>query len=211
MKPFTSLVRIGSLLAALAAAVPALRADSLWVNPSRGERSMYADRKAGAVGDIVTIAVNETVSADNTSRTKSDRSAAANSAITQFLFPTSSSAMGTHNGALPGTSFNSSNNFTGGGEVSSNQTLTASTAVLVTDVLPNGNLVIQGVRVVAFSGERQYVVLHGVIRPDDISPTNTIASSSIADARVEFISEGALTDAQKKGWFTKLYDFLKPY
>jgi flagellar L-ring protein precursor FlgH len=71
--------------------------------------------------------------------------------------------------------------------------------------------VIEGVRVVSFSGETQFVVLHGLVRPDDIAPTNTVASSNIADVRIEFISEGSLTDAQKKGWFTKIYDTLRPY
>jgi flagellar L-ring protein precursor FlgH len=83
--------------------------------------------------------------------------------------------------------------------------------VLVTDVLPNGNLVIEGVRVVTFSGETQYVSLHGLVRPDDITSANTVASSNIADVRIEFVSEGSLTDAQKKGWLTKLYDTLRPY
>ena len=57
--------------------------------------------------------------------------------------------------------------------------------VTVVDVLPNGNLVIEGVRVVTFSGETQYVVLHGLVRPDDVSPANAVLSTSIADARVE--------------------------
>jgi flagellar L-ring protein precursor FlgH len=65
--------------------------------------------------------------------------------------------------------------------------------------------------VVTFSGETQYVVLHGLVRPDDIAPDNTILSSNIADARVEFLSEGSLTDAQKRGWLTKLYEKLRPF
>ncbi len=81
----------------------------------------------------------------------------------------------------------------------------------MTDVLPNGNLVIQGVRRVVSAGETQHVVLHGIVRSDDISPANTVASSNVADARVEFINEGSLTDAQKKGWLTKLYEKLRPY
>ena len=82
--------------------------------------------------------------------------------------------------------------------------------MLVSDVLPNGNLVIEGVRLVTFSGETQYVVLHGLVRPDDIARDNTLLSSNIADARVEFFSEGSLTDAQKRGWFAKLYEMLRP-
>lgn len=66
-------------------------------------------------------------------------------------------------------------------------------------------------RVVRFSGETQYVVLHGIVRPDDIASDNTVVSSSIADARVEFYSEGALTDAQKRGWLAKVYEKLRPF
>ena len=61
------------------------------------------------------------------------------------------------------------------------------------------------------SGETQYVVLHGLVRPDDVTSVNTVLSTNIADARVEFISEGSLTDAQKRGWLSKLYEKLRPF
>jgi len=64
---------------------------------------------------------------------------------------------------------------------------------------------------VTFSGETQYIVLHGIIRPDDITSANTVASTNIADVRIEFISEGSLTDAQKKSWLLKLADKLRPF
>jgi flagellar L-ring protein precursor FlgH len=95
--------------------------------------------------------------------------------------------------------------------VNNTQSLTARAAVLVTDVLPNGNLVIEGARQVTFSGETQYVVLRGIVRPDDVVTGNTVLSSNIADARVEFLSEGNLTDAQKRGWLSKLYEKLRPF
>jgi flagellar L-ring protein precursor FlgH len=82
--------------------------------------------------------------------------------------------------------------------------------VTVTDVLPNGNLVIEGVRVVSFSGETQYVVLRGIVRRDDIARDNSVVSTNIADARVEFHSEGSLTDAQKRGWLARIYERLRP-
>jgi flagellar L-ring protein precursor FlgH len=95
--------------------------------------------------------------------------------------------------------------------VSNSQTITARAAVLVTDVLPNGNLVIEGARRMTFSGETQHIVLHGVVRAADVSPENTVLSSNIANARVEFITDGDLTDSRKKGWLTKLYDKLSPF
>ena len=82
-------------------------------------------------------------------------------------------------------------------------------AVLVTDVLPNGNFVIEGVREVTFSGETQYIVLHGLIRPDDIGSDDTISSTNIADARVDVVNKGAISDAQQLGWFSKLYEKLR--
>ena len=199
------------LLVSLVALTP-LHADSLWVVTGRtSDRSMFADRKAGAVGDILTVIVQETAASSSSQRKKSDRASSVDSSISQFLFPPAISSLGTKSGTLPATKLASKNDFSGGGDISNSQSLTATTAVLVTDVLPNGNLVIQGVRLVTFSGETQYVVLRGMVRPDDITSANTIFSSSIADARVEFISQGSLTDAQKKGWITKLYDILRPY
>lgn len=196
----------------LALAATSLHAESLWTAAGHvPERSMFADRKAGAVGDILTVVVQETAASSTSQRKKSDRSSSVDASISQFLFPPAVSSFGTKGGVLPATKFAAKNDFSGGGDVSNSQSLTATTAVLVTDVLPNGNLVIQGVRLVTFSGETQYVVLHGVVRPDDITAGNSIFSSSIADARVEFVSQGTLTDAQKKGWLTKVYDLLRPY
>ncbi|MDP1580251.1 MAG: flagellar basal body L-ring protein FlgH [Candidatus Didemnitutus sp.] len=185
-------------------------AASLWT-ASAGDRSMFADRKAARAGDILTVVVSESAYATNTQNKKSTRESSLEDAVQRFLFSAATSKLGTHNGELPSTSITGKANYSGGGEVSNNQSLTSRAAVLVTDVMPNGNLVIEGVRVVTFSGETQYVVLHGLVRPDDISSANTVFSSNIADARVEFVAEGNLTDAQKRGWITKLYEKLRPF
>lgn len=185
-------------------------AASLW-NNGVGERSMFADRKAARTGDILTVVVAESANATNSQSKKSTRESSLEDTVNRFLFTAAASALGTHNGQLPATDIQGKANYAGGGEVMNNQSLTSRAAVLVTDVMPNGNLVIEGVRVVTFSGETQYVVLHGLVRPDDISSANTIFSSNIADARVEFIAEGNLTDAQKRGWLSKLYEKLRPF
>ncbi|PTY08830.1 flagellar biosynthesis protein FlgH [Opitutaceae bacterium EW11] len=199
------------LLCTLCLAAPLVRADSLWTTPTNNERSMYSDKKASRTGDILTVVVSETAATQSSQSKKSNNDSSIDAGISQFLFPPSVSGFGTKGGALPATKLAAKSDFSGGGSVNNTQSLTARAAVLVTDVLPNGNLVIEGVRVVIFSGETQFVVLHGLVRPDDITSANTIASSNIADVRIEFISEGSLTDAQKKGWLTKLYDKLRPY
>jgi flagellar L-ring protein FlgH len=189
----------------------ALHADSLWTTPTNTEKSMFADHKASRNGDIITVVVSETAATTSSQSKKSSKDSSIDAGISQFLFPAAVSAFGTHKGALPATKFGAKSDFSAGGQVNNTQSLTARAAVLVTDVLPNGNLVIEGVRVVSFSGETQYVVLHGLVRPDDVTSANTVASSNVADVRIEFISEGSLTDEQKKGWLTKLYDKLRPY
>lgn len=198
-----------SLALVLAAAPGALRADSLW--PASSNRGMLADRRASRTGDIVTIIVQESVASQTSQSSAADKKSSADNAITQFLFPLAASAAGTKNGAYPGTAFDGSNSFASSGSINNKATLTSRAAVLVTDVLPNGNLVLEGVRQVAMGGERQYMVLRGIVRPEDISSTNTVPSTSIANATLEVISEGSLTDTQKKGWLTKLYEFLRLY
>lgn len=197
------------LLACAALVATDAAASSLWQGGR--ERSMFSDRKAARAGDILTVVVSESANSTNTQSKKANRSSSLEDAVQRFVFSAASSGLGTHNGELPSTNIAGKANFAGGGEVSNNQSLTGRAAVLVTDVMPNGNLVIEGVRVVTFSGETQYVVLHGLVRPDDISSANTIFSSNIADARVEFVSEGQLTDAQKRGWLSKLYEKLRPF
>ena len=182
---------------------------SLWPTNNASERGMIADHKASRAGDIITIVVNENAIAQSSQSKKSTRDASLNDSVQQFLF--ANSKFGTHNGGLPGIQLGGTSTYSGGGDVSNSQSLSARAAVLVTDVLPNGNMVIEGARIVTFSGETQYVVLHGLVRIDDVTRDNTVTSSNIADARVEFYSEGQLTDAQKRGWFSKLYERLRPF
>jgi flagellar L-ring protein precursor FlgH len=184
-----------------------LSAASIWPANSSGDRGMFADHKATHGGDILTIVVSESVAAQNSQSTKSNRDSSISDAVSSFLYPTT----GLHKGALPSVQVAGKASYDGGGDISNTQSLVSRAAVLVTDVLPNGNLVIEGVRVVTFSGETQYVVLHGLVRADDIASDNTVQSSNIADARVEFYAEGQLTDAQKRGWLAKLYEKLRPF
>lgn len=197
------------LLAGLAAG--SARAESLWNRTPGGGRSLVSDAKASRSGDIVTIIVQENATAQNTQKTSADKSSSASSAITQFLFPLAASKAGSHNGSLPGTDFSGGNDFSANGEVNNKATLTGRAAVLVTDVLPNGNLVLEGVRVIVAGGEKQFIVLSGIVRPQDITSANTVLSSNVANARIEFISEGKLTDTQRKGWLTKIYETLRLY
>lgn len=195
-------------LAAFLVATPALSGVSLW-KAKKNEKSMFADRVADQVGDIVTVLVSESSSQTASISKNTEKETNVSNGITSFLFP--STTMLTREGELPGFQWGSGSEFSGGGDISNRQSVTARFACQVIDRLPNGVLVIEGARLVAYSGERRFVVLRGLVRPDDISAGNTILSSDIADARVEFISEGSLTEVQRKGWLTKIHDVLNPF
>ena len=184
---------------------------SLWGRARGRETSIVSDRRARQVGDILTVVVQESASVQASRSTKTDKKSSVDSAVNQWLFPVGSSSFGTHNGALPGTSLNGSSSFEGGGEINNRQTVSARAAVTVIDVLPNGNLVIEGGRYVAYSSEKQYAKLHGIVRPEDIQTGNIVYSSAIADARVEFSSKGAISSAERKGWLTRTLDTLNPF
>ena len=187
------------------------RADSLLTTPNSDQRGMVADRKGARVGDIITIVVSESGAQTSSQSKTTNSTSAVDASVSQFLYPSTVSKFGTSGGALPAIKFGGKNDYTGGGAVNNSQTITARAAVLITEVLPNGNFVIEGVRRVTFSGETQHLVLHGVVRPDDIAPDNTVVSSSIANARLEFLDEGELSSASKRGWLSKLYESLRPF
>jgi len=201
-------VRLALLATIAAVAAPA---GSLWLAAGSREQGVAADLRAGRVGDILTIIIAENAATSSSQNKSTTSDSNVDASISQFLFPASVDNFGTRKGQLPGVKFGGKSDFTGGGQVSNSQSLTARAAVLVTDVLPNGNLVIAGARKLTFSGETQNVVLHGLVRPADIGSGNTILSTNIAEARLEFISDGSLTDAQKRGWLSNLYEKLRPF
>jgi flagellar L-ring protein precursor FlgH len=204
-------VRPSSFLVACALSAADVQAESLWTAAGSREQGVAADFRAARVGDILTIFIAENAAARSSQNKSTSSESSVDAAVSQFLFPPAASGFGQHNGAMPGVKFGGKSAFDGGGQVSNSQSLTARAAVLVTDVLPNGNLVIAGARRLTFSGETQNVILHGLVRPSDIGPGNSVLSSNIAEARLEFISDGSLTDAQKRGWLGKLYERLRPF
>ncbi|RKX34993.1 MAG: flagellar basal body L-ring protein FlgH [Verrucomicrobia bacterium] len=199
------------LALSLAGIVPVASAGSLWTKKGADESPMVSDLRAQNIGDILTVVVQETASAQSSRRTKTDKSAKTKASIDKFLYSPDGSDFLTKNGVMPSLDLGGSTDFTGGGQITNSQSISGQAAVTVIDLLPNGNLVIEGSRLVSFSGEKQYAILRGVVRPQDIQNGNIVLSSSIADARVEFISQGAISVTQKKGWWTRFYDAINPF
>ena len=187
-----------------------LGADSLWKEDA-APTSMFADKKAHRVGDIVTVVIQENNGTTRNNNTTTSRTSGVDSTISSMIYPATVSGLLTKGGQLPTVSLSGKNTFNGGGQIANQETINAQIAVKVIDVLPNGNLVIEGRRHTAFSGEKQDAVLRGTIRYDDISANNTVFSYNIADASIQFVSHGTITDSQNKGWFNRIWDKINPF
>jgi flagellar L-ring protein FlgH len=183
-------------------------ADSLWTDSAR---PMFADKRGTSVGDILTIIIQESNSTSKDNNTKTSKKSGVDASISSFLYSPGASGLLTKGGSLPALKFDSKTDFDGGGAINNSEKIIARIAVRVIDVLPNRNLVIEGSRDTAFSGEEQTIVLRGVVRPEDIAANNTVYSYNVADSTIRFVAKGTLTDSQKKGWFTKIWDKVSPF
>jgi len=201
----SSLLPLAALFAA--GACPASPVDgSLWAGGN--ERSMFADKVANAIGDILTIQVNENSTLASSVKMSTSKSANIKNNFTQLLFK---DVLARKDGTTPSTDLTTANNtHEGSGTLGNSHSITAEISVQVVDVLPNGNLVLEGVRVITYSGETYYMLTQGICRPADVSTSNTISSSQIADARIEIVAEGSLSQAEKEGWGMKLANRIGP-
>ena len=190
---------------------------SLWMKSTNNHRGLYSDRRSYSVGDLITIDVGESSSLAASQNSVRNRQSQVENAVKQFLF--ANSKMGTHNGGLPGTEIETKSSNKGGGSIANTQDLKGRVSVVVIDVLPNGVLILEGARMVTFSGESYYAVLKGMVRKEDIGIgfkeglryRNIVSSQYSADAQIEFVSKGSLNDAQKESWYQKIASIVNPF
>jgi flagellar L-ring protein FlgH len=196
------------LAAGLALLPAAALPQSLWHDDV--SKPMYADKRGTGVGDILTIIVQENTTANKNNETKTERQSSLTAAIASFLYPASAGGFLAHSGQMPAMSYNSDHKHDGSGAINNSESIVAHVAVRVIDVLPNRNLVIEGKRETSFSGERQTIVLRGVVRTDDVAADNTVLSYNVADATIQIIGKGSVTDSTSKGWFNRIWDKINP-
>jgi flagellar L-ring protein precursor FlgH len=202
---FSQNVRVIFVAAALFVPGTVATAQSLWREDT--VRPMFADKRATGIGDILTIVVSENTAMTKNNETKTSKQSSWAAAVTSFLFP----GFAQFKHTTPAVNYNSTLTHDGSGAVNNSQSIVTHVAVKVIDVLPNQNLVIEGKRDTAFSGEHQTVTLHGVVRPEDVQYGNTIASDNIADASITITGKGTVSDSQNKGWFTRVIDKVNPF
>lgn len=182
---------------------------SLW--DDRGG-AFFSDRRARKVNDIVTILVDESAKASKAAGTTLSRDSTTQLGISAFFGLEKSLAK--RNSNMDPTALAAANgqtSFDGAGKTSREESLNTTVTAIVKSALPNGNMEIEAKRTVSVNNENQVMVLHGVIRPEDVSGVNTILSSQIAQARIEYYGEGVVSEKQSPGWMHKVIDHLWPF
>ncbi len=193
----------------LKAATPSYSNGSIWQASSV---ALTEDGKARKIGDIVTIIITETASASKQAATATGRSSELSAGIPAFMGLQGAGVLTNNLGDLSKLiDASASSKFDGSGSTSRKESLTATITAKIIDVLPSGNLKIEGKRNVKVNSEDQIVTVRGTIRQRDISPDNTINSSYIADAQITYSGEGVISDRQKPGWLMNLVDKLWPF
>lgn len=168
-------------------------------------RSLFDDRRARFVGDTLTINIAENTSASTSSSSSANRASSLSVGVPTIT-------------GLPGKNFQgmsasaeTENDFAGKGAAAAKNVFTGSITVTVIDVLENGNLLVSGEKQVAIGHGQEYIRLSGVVNPTFISATNTIESSRVADARVEYKESGYISEAQVMGWLARFFLSVVPF
>lgn len=178
-----------------------------------GAGAFFHDQRASRAGDILTIRINIADKAVLDNSTTRSRTGAETAGLTSLLGLESQLVK-----VLPGhpdpsklVDSNSNSTSSGAGNTARSEQINTTVAAIVTDVLPNGNLMVQGRQEVRVNFELRELIVSGIVRPEDIARDNSILHSQIAEARISYGGRGQLTDAQQARWGQQIYDALFPF
>jgi len=163
---------------------------------------LHEDIRARRIGDMLTVILQEKTDAEKTAETGSSKSS-----DTTITAPTIIGGPVTVGGnEIFNNSLSSEHSFDGSGESSQSNSLTGNVTVIVVNVLANGNLVVQGEKWININQGEEYLRLRGIVRPNDINPDNSISSTRIANAQIQYSGDSFLADSNEPGWLTKFFN-----
>lgn len=173
--------------------------------PGVAYRPLFEDRRAQQVGDTLIVTINENTTASKKSSTDANRDSSSSLSISPLAKLPS---FGLGGASFTGTQ---SSKFAGAGDAAATNAFTGTITVTVVDVLSNGNLVVRGEKQVAVNQGTEFVRLSGVVSPANIVGGNTVSSTQIADARIEYRANGFIDEAQKMGWLQRFFLNVSPF
>lgn len=202
--------KAGLALLALLGGEAAARAESLWARRSQRYGFLFIDNRARNVGDVLTLILSETTAIGQREQRQLGKTSATSLTIN---YEGNSSSDGTSRSAAADVdgSVESSRQFNGNAQLQSARVLTDRMALTVIDVLPNGNLVVEGHRVRIIAGERRILRVTGVVRPADLSPVNTVLSEAVANFKIEYLGRGVESKFTNQGWFSQFVNHVWPF
>ncbi|HTZ40569.1 MAG TPA: flagellar basal body L-ring protein FlgH [Syntrophales bacterium] len=185
---------------------PTPTAGAIWAG-ANSFNLLFTDRKARNIGDVVTIVVDENSQGANNAYTEAKRDSTTAAGIAGFVNNTSGATI------IPSYSIGGTSNYDhkGTGQTNRDGSLKGRISARVVRVLPNGNFVIEGRRMLTVNAEDQFMVITGMIRPDDITTDNLVNSQYIADARIVYTGKGVVDEKMRPGWGTRVLDWVWPF
>ncbi len=176
---------------------------SIWPGEN-AKNSLFTDNKARHVNDIITIVIDESSSGNNSANTATSKDTSTSAEVSSFF--------GLEK-YLPSTQIggSSTNSLKGKGATSRDGELQAQITAMVVKIMDNGNMVIEGRRQLTVNEEDQYIIISGVIRPEDVTSDNVISSQYIADARIVYTGKGVINDKMRPGLITRIVDWTWPF
>lgn len=181
-------------------------AGSIWPGAT-SNNLIFTDRKARNIGDIVTIVIDEKAEGENNANTETKRTSLTTANITGFVQTNPDRTI--MSGYNLGGGLDS--NLKGEGKTNRDGLLKGRISARVVRVLPNGNLIIEGRRMLTVNSEDQFMVITGLIRPEDVTSDNLIFSQYISDARIVYAGKGVVDDKMRPGWMTRVVDWVWPF
>ncbi|NOZ53411.1 MAG: flagellar basal body L-ring protein FlgH [Gammaproteobacteria bacterium] len=166
------------------------------------EITLFEDRKAKKIGDLLTVVLLESTNATKKASTITKKDSELDIPIPTFL-GRGITKDGTN---FLESSLDASRRFKGEGNSSQSNSLSGTLTVTVSEVMRNGNLVIRGEKLLTLNQGSEHVRLSGVVRPDDITPQNTIKSGQISNAKIVYGGQGVIADSNAKGWLQRFFD-----
>ena len=179
---------------------------------SSGDVRLFEDVKARRIGDVITVLLQESTSASKSAKTSTDKdqeTAIANptffGASPQFNLPGFIPLDSNRDNTLQ-QNLEAARSFEGEADSSQSNSLTGAITVTISDVLPNGNLVVRGEKWLTLNQGEEFIQISGIVRPQDVGTNNTILSTQIGDARITYSGEGVLAESNEMGWLARFFN-----
>lgn len=195
-------------------------ADSLWQRGKANPVSLVSDNRARRIGDIVTIVIDEKQKVKNGENMKTQKTSSADGSLVftpaEKLVHEANQLEGIDDAENPldsllPISLTSNRDFEGKADFNKEGSFTTRITSVVIDVQPNGNLVVEGKRRVVIDGEEKWMTITGLVRSFDVSSDNNVASALVANAQVQYSSDGPLAKNTSRGWLDRFIDFIWPF